>query len=408
MTEKRSEKADKLPVDDIDGGTPLVADEDAFDRRRLLWRLTSWGVAAIGAVSVAILANQSSITLRRDQAATAELARQTQQIRALARQNHTEADRLASAIEALDGDRDRLDARVAVLEQGLDSVTGSIARQARERKPKETPPASTATAPSSLPTAASALPHHEAASPAVPPAQPAPVIAAPATFATAAPPAIAAAPSDSSPPTPTSTAGSKTSSKTPDTTASVAIPETKVMASAQAATDQAATTDVASTSSAAPSAPVQRTEFGVDLGSANSIDGLRALWRGILRAHSKEVGSLEPIIVIKERTNGLGMRLHLVAGPLSDAAAAAKICAALAERKRSCETSVYDGQRLALRDSKQSAGESAIAKPQAAHRIVSRHKRSNRLTRLERPVPLPAPPPPPDPAPSRSRSFFSR
>jgi hypothetical protein len=41
--------------------------------------------------------------------------------------------------------------------------------------------------------------------------------------------------------------------------------------------------------------------------------------------------------------------LRLVAGPLSDAAAAAKICAALIESERSCETSVFDGQRLAMK-----------------------------------------------------------
>ena len=52
---------------------------------------------------------------------------------------------------------------------------------------------------------------------------------------------------------------------------------------------------------------------------------------------------------MKERNNGLGMQLRLVAGPLSDAAAAAKICAALIESERSCETSVFDGQRLAIK-----------------------------------------------------------
>jgi hypothetical protein len=58
---------------------------------------------------------------------------------------------------------------------------------------------------------------------------------------------------------------------------------------------------------------------------------------------------LKPIIVVKERNNGLGMQLRLVAGPLSDAAAAAKICAALLESQRPCETSVFDGQRLAMK-----------------------------------------------------------
>ena len=31
-----------------------------------------------------------------------------------------------------------------------------------------------------------------------------------------------------------------------------------------------------------PKLPVQRTEFGVDVGGANSVGGLRALWRGLL------------------------------------------------------------------------------------------------------------------------------
>jgi hypothetical protein len=94
---------------------------------------------------------------------------------------------------------------------------------------------------------------------------------------------------------------------------------------------------------------VPRTEFGVDLGGANSIDGLRALWRAVLKSNAETIASLRPIIVVKERNNGLGMQLRLVAGPLGDAAAAAKICAALLESGRSCETSVFDGQRLAIR-----------------------------------------------------------
>jgi hypothetical protein len=97
-----------------------------------------------------------------------------------------------------------------------------------------------------------------------------------------------------------------------------------------------------------PAIPVQRTEFGVDLGGANSIDGLRALWRGMVGSN-KALGGLRPIIVLRERANGLGMQLRLVAGPLNDAAAAAKLCAALSTGGRSCETSVFDGQRLALK-----------------------------------------------------------
>jgi hypothetical protein len=126
----------------------------------------------------------------------------------------------------------------------------------------------------------------------------------------------------------------------PEIITAAPVPEAK--ASAPAAPDPAAlnaTSEIA----------VQRTEFGVDLGGANSIDGLRALWRGLLKSNAASVASLRPIIVVKERNNGLGMQLRLVAGPLSDAAAAAKICAALIESERPCETSVFDGQRLAMK-----------------------------------------------------------
>ena len=87
------------------------------------------GRGAVGAVIVAVLANQSSIGLRREQVAAADLARQSQQIQLVAKESQNEARRLASAIDTLNGDRDRLYSRVTVLEQGLDSVTGSIARQ---------------------------------------------------------------------------------------------------------------------------------------------------------------------------------------------------------------------------------------------------------------------------------------
>src|SRR5881396_1722641 len=107
----------------------FLAEEDELDRSAL-WRLGSWGAASVGAVIVALLASQSSIGLRRDQVVAADLVRQSQQIQSVARESQNETRRLASAIDTLNSDRDRLYARVTVLEQGLDSVTGAIARQA--------------------------------------------------------------------------------------------------------------------------------------------------------------------------------------------------------------------------------------------------------------------------------------
>jgi hypothetical protein len=98
-----------------------------------------------------------------------------------------------------------------------------------------------------------------------------------------------------------------------------------------------------------PELAVKRTEFGVDVGGANSIPGLRAMWRGLLKSRSNAaLTTLRPIIVIKENNNGLGMQLRLVAGPIRDAAAAAKICASLTVNEQNCTTAVFEGQRLAM------------------------------------------------------------
>ena len=122
----------------------LLAEESTFDRS-MMWRLGSWGVAAVGAVVIAVLANQAQLGWRRDQVASADLARQADRLQMLTKESQHEARRLASAIETLNTDRDRLYSRVTVLEQGLDSVTGAIAKQSDDiaagpcAKPQDTP-----------------------------------------------------------------------------------------------------------------------------------------------------------------------------------------------------------------------------------------------------------------------------
>jgi hypothetical protein len=354
--------------------TGLLAEEDVFDRRSL-WRLGSWAAATVGAVVVALLANQSSIGWRRDQLAAADLARQSQQIQFVARESQNETRRLASAIDNLNGERDRLVSRLAVLEKGLDSVTGAIARQSSSA------PAPQAAA--STPAEAQAAPQN--------PVAPAPVVAAPATtsvtvveknrpaaavaepapatVASVVDPAVAnkpaaplmpakslMAPPDSAAAKliePEPPAGVVTMTPIPDAAPSVASAE-------QADIDQA--------DEASPKLAVQRTEFGVDIGTANSLGGLRALWRGLVKSNSA-LASLHPIVAIKEGSNGLGMQLRLVAGPLSDAAAAARICAAIGGGKRTCETTVFDGQRLVMKpDDPPAVDRPAPAKPAATKR----------------------------------------
>jgi hypothetical protein len=150
--------------------------------------------------------------------------------------------------------------------------------------------------------------------------------------------------------------------KAPNPVISSPIPD--VVASASSPGDAEADDD------AAPKVSLRRTEFGVDLGTANSVNGLRMLWLGLLKSKSNApLTALRPIIVIKESTNGLGMQLRLVAGPLNDAGAAARICAVLTENKRPCETAIFDGQRLSLKADDPSP---AAAKPTYRRRAIAK------------------------------------
>jgi hypothetical protein len=378
MAKDRDNLVDRFDTDNSDGWLAgFLAEEDDLDRRSL-WRLGSWGVGSVAAVVVAAMASQSSIGTRRDQIAAADLTRQSQQIQSVAKESQSEARRLASAIDTLNGDRDRLYSRLTVLEQGLDSVTGSIARQTSAAgSPQPGPSPSSAPEPqsASLQPPVAAAPATTVAAltekprdvtprrPEQNPAMPAVSSASADAKAPAATPATPLMPSRSmmAPPDPAAT---KLSVPEQSPEIITAAPGPEAMASAPAAPDPAA-------SSAASEIAVQRTEFGVDLGGANSIDGLRALWRGLLKSNAAQVTSLRPIMVVKERNNGLGMQLRLVAGPLSDAGAAAKICASLVENERPCETAVFDGQRLALKGDDPASSVRPPRKRSAVKRVSS-------------------------------------
>ncbi len=361
MAKDRKELDTSFADDDSLGWiASFLAEEDELDRR-LMWRLGSWAAATVGALVVAILAAQQSNGLRRDRAAFAELSKQSQQAQWIAKEGKDETRRLAAAIDTLNGDRDRLYSRVTTLEQNLDSVTGSIARSGVTTMPAPWPAALPApvTAASSLATApltsvgglmeiAKAAEGHAPEKAADTP---------PADAKGEPPPTVAGA----LPPLP---AGKFTDAKAharndPDHFKLEAKAEAQPAGGKAAARTETAKSEGAPTITAALTAapetgeailprPVQRTEFGIDLGGANSVEGLRALWRGALKSHEAVLTSLQPIIVIRERHDGLGLQLRLVAGPFADAAAAAKICAQMLENKRGCETAVYDGQRLAM------------------------------------------------------------
>ncbi len=309
----------------------FLADEDDVGPRSR-WRLGAWGVGAVVAVLLAVLASQSAFRINLDQVASDDLARQAQQLRTIAKESQNEARRLASAVETLSSDRDRLYARVAVLEQGLDSVTGSIARQQ--------------TAATATPAASAGPQSTPAAAPAIAPVQ------TTAAAVTSAAPAGSGAPA-ASPALPDAAAAKLTEPEAPAPEAVGSIPP------------------------AADTKPgVQRPEFAVELGTGNSLSGLRTLWRGLAKSNTA-LAALHPVVAVKDGNRGRGaVLLRLIAGPLSDATAAAKLCAALTAARKTCATTVFDGQRLAMQADEPQA---AVIKPAPRRRSPASARPLNAL-----------------------------
>lgn len=287
----------------------FIARDDAMDRRTL-WRIGFWGIGATAMLAFAIAVNQLPFGARTMHGAAAELAIKAQRAQELAEDSRLEGRRLFAAIETLNNDRDRTFGRLSALEQGLESVTGSISQQKK-------PPSAGVPSPSVAASAgaAQALPPAEIKPPedaaTQPPAQPSP---APAPVALLKPVA----------PVPVHSAGAVT---TVSEIARSAEPP------AEAANDAAA------------SVPVGQTQFGVDIGGAKSVAALRLIWKAAREAHAAELGQLYPVIAVRERGKA-GIQLRLVAGPIRNAAAAQRLCARISENIAGCDATVFDGQRL--------------------------------------------------------------
>ncbi len=97
----------------------------------------------------------------------------------------------------------------------------------------------------------------------------------------------------------------------------------------------------------APALPLP-TEYGVDIGSALSIQALRARWAGIRSAHPQLFDGLVPTVTLREIPRSNSPELRLVVGPLANADAAAKLCASLVPYRLFCQPTIFTGQHLAL------------------------------------------------------------
>jgi hypothetical protein len=271
--------------------TTFAFEEDLPSGRRI-WRLAMWGGISLVCVSLALLSTFSGGGSRPDSTTAAPAPRRPDA--------EIETRRLSEAVRTLTADRDRLVARVSALERSLDDVTGAL--------PKG---------------------DGRAAPPATPAPAPAPEMAAPVPAPAPEPPRTI--PLGRSQP-------QASSVPLPGSLLPLVQPSSRVAAGFSTTADFAASGSVAT-----------RTDFGIDLGSAASVDGLRTLWSTVRSGHVSLLDGLTPVIAIREGPKPGAMELRLIAGPIANAGLAARLCASLAAASVSCEPAVYDGQRLALK-----------------------------------------------------------
>jgi hypothetical protein len=308
-------------------------DEAHIDMRPLL-RIVVWGGCAVVAVSGVVYAGRTGVGAERAQIALATLRQAPRELIAhpaslLAWRptaDDAETRRLTEAVGTLTADRDRLATRVATLEQHVTELTGSIARAQANVQNGATAPAGTA-APRAD-TKAEAFP---------PPAPPDAASTGGGETGSITPPAeqpAPASPATAPPPRPgrMATIQSYVTSSTPPATSGGS--ESRVAAAPADAT---------------PPADTPPNGYAVDLGTATNVNTLRAHWGSVKTAHAAMLEGLRPLVSVRQSSRPGFTEFHLVAGPVADADAAARLCQALASVRVPCRPSTFDGQRLDLR-----------------------------------------------------------
>jgi hypothetical protein len=307
-------------------------DEGHIDMRPLL-RIGVWGVCAVVALSGVVFAGRTDVGAERAQVALATLRQAPREIiahpstllAARSTADDAEAKRLSEAVRKLTADRDRLATRVATLEQNLTDLTGSIARA----QPSAQNGAGGPAAPGPDDNKAEAFP---------PPAPP--DLASTSSGGDSrsiAPPADqpAAAPAANAPTT------------RPNRMATI---QSYVTSSTPPAAAGGAESRVATTSAdTAPPADTPPNGFAIDLGTATNVNTLRAHWGSVRSAHAAILEGMRPLVSVRQSSRPGYTEFHLVAGPIADADAAAKVCQLLTSVRVPCRPSTFDGQRLDLR-----------------------------------------------------------
>jgi hypothetical protein len=311
-------------------------DEGHIDMRPLL-RIAVWGVCSVVALSGVVFAGRTDVGAERAQLALATLREAPREIiahpgnllAARGTAEDAETKRLAEAVRKLTSDRDRLATRVATLEQNLNDLTGSISRvqpaaqngaagPAAAAAPRSDDSKAEAFPPPAPPDVASTSSNGGDSRSIAPPAdQPAAATAAPASgprqsrLAT-----IQSYVTSSAPPTASGASESRVAAATPDT---------------------------------APPADTPANGFAIDLGTATTVNTLRAHWGSVRAAHPAILEGMRPLVSVRPSSRPGFTEFHLVAGPIADADAAAKVCQLLTAARVPCRPSTFDGQRLDLR-----------------------------------------------------------
>src|SRR5262245_47436102 len=266
---------------------------------RGLLRLAGWGCAAAAALMLAVMtATMGSKGVTVASPMPADPPRSTPQVPAATVQvapRPTEAEKatrqLSEAVSGLAADRDRLVARIATIERNLEDVTTSIKQQQQAPPgPTANPAPPPAVTPAATPPASRSQPQPE-----------------PPQAATPAPAgAIAAAPS------------------APAFARTASIPEAPEVEPAKS----------------------RIVDFAIDIGGANTFEGLRALWSSVRGATADLFDDLHPMVAVREsKTRGLDLRL--VVGPIASTEAATRMCATLLAARRFCQMTIFEGQPLA-------------------------------------------------------------
>jgi hypothetical protein len=291
--------------------------EWTFDMRDF-WRLAIWGGSATAALLVAVVAAYSDAHLRRpmDAANTPSGGSSVPKPQLASRPAELDAEtrRLAEAVRILTSGRDQLAVRVDTLERNLEDMTGAINR-----------PAATASTGATVP---------------VPPSGPPSLASSPSAAAPVPAPSKEVAGELAMPPASATPALSPARQQAGGSEPPLSLSPPERVANAPAAV----------ISDGASAAEPPRTEFAVDVGGAVNFEGLRVLWTSTKGSNTALFEGLHPAVVVRENSKTKGAELRLIAGPLANVEAAARLCATLSAARRYCQPVAFEGQRLADAD----------------------------------------------------------